>query len=99
MLIETGAEEPGQNGAIMIAVTSAAGAVPLGAPTSAPSPLPSPFSTSPPQYSGPYVAIPLPTLAPNTTYTVSDNYTGWANNPPQCTATITQFSGSFTTSQ
>lgn len=99
VLIETGAEEPGQNGAIAITVTSPSAPMAIGTPTSAPSPLPSPFSTSPPQYSGPYVAIPLPTLSPNTTYTVSDSYTGWADNPPQCSTMITQISGSFTTGQ
>ena len=98
-LIETGAEEPGQNGAIAIIVTSSSGAVAIGTATSAPSPLPSPFATSPPKYLGPYVAIPLPTLSPNTTYTVSDSYTGWADNPPQCSTKITQLSGSFTTGQ
>lgn len=97
MLLETGASGPGQNGPIRVSVTSPSGPVALGTATSAPSPLPSPYSTAPPQYSGPPVAIPLPTLSPNTSYTVSDSYTGWADNPPQCSATLTQIGGSFTT--
>lgn len=97
-IVEQGAEEPPNSG-ITLVVSSSAGNVPLGAPTIAPSPFPSPFSTTPPSYgtSGPYISIPLPTLSPNTTYDVAQQYTGWDNNPPQCSATITQAVGKFTT--
>lgn len=98
VLIETGAEEPAASSAITITVTSPSGqAVALGTPTSAPSPLPTPFATSPPAYYQQYVAIPLPTLAHNTTYTVSDEFAEWSNNPPQCSTTVTQSVGSFST--
>lgn len=100
-VIEKGVQEPGQTG-LAITVTTALGAsVPLGAATSAPSPLPSPFATPPPTYpiTGPYVAIPLPTLSPNTVYNIADTYSGWANNPPQCSTQYSQPVGSFTTGQ
>ncbi len=73
--------------------------VTAGTPTAAPSPFPTPFATAPPQYDtlGPYIAVPLPTLSPNTTYTVEDQYTGWDDNPPQCSTTLTQTAGTFTT--
>lgn len=95
-LIEKGAA-PG-NGLTMV-VSSAAGNVPLGAPTIAPSPYPTPFATPPPTFgwSGPYVAVPLPALSPAATYTVTDVYTDWANNPPACSAQYTQPVGTFTT--
>lgn len=99
-LIERGVEEPGQNNSLLIVLTSQSGTnVPVGAPTAAPSPLPTPFATPPPNYpiTGPYVAIPLPTLSPTTTYEVSDTYTGWSDSPPQCTAQYSQPVGSFTT--
>jgi len=99
-IIEQGAEEPPMSG-LSIVISSSAGKVPLGAPTVAPSPFPSPFSSTPPNYgtTGPYMSIPLPALSPNTAYSVVQQYTGWSNNPPQCSATITQSVGGFTTGQ
>lgn len=99
-VIERGVEEPGQNNSLLIVLTSQSGGnVPVSSPTAAPSPLPTPFATPPPNYpiTGPYVAIPLPTLSPSTTYNVSDTYTGWSDTPPQCSANYSQSVGSFTT--
>lgn len=98
-VIEKGADEPGQNSLTIVVTSQSGGNVPVGAPTAAPSPLPTPFATPPPNYpiTGPYVAIPLPTLSPSTTYDVSDAYTGYSNTPPQCSAQYLQSVGSFTT--
>jgi hypothetical protein len=98
-LIEQGAMGPGKGTAIE--VTAGAASVPVGMPGIAPTPYPTPFATAPPDYAGsdfPYLAVPLPTLAPSTTYTASDVYTGWSNVPP-CTAQYTQFVGTFTTGE
>lgn len=95
-IIETGAEQPG-NSALTIVLSSGGVSVPIGTPTVAPTPYPTPYSTPGAGVSGPAMAIPLPALSPNTAYTVSDVYTGWADNPPACTAPQTQFVGSFTT--
>lgn len=74
--------------------------VPVGTPYAAPSPYPTPFATAPPQNASyPYMAVPLPTLSPSTTYTVSDIYTDWSDDPPQCSAEYTQTIGTFTTGQ
>jgi hypothetical protein len=94
-IIEKGADVPGVG--VSITVSSPAGPVPLGTPTVAPSPYPTPFATPPPTFGAPYIAIPLPTLSPSTTYTVNDVYTDWADNPPVCSAQYTQFVGTFTT--
>ena len=98
-IIEQGADAPGQ--ALTITVSSSSGNVPLGTPTAAPSPFPTPFATAPPNSiaaRSPYVAIPLLTLSPSTTYTVSDTYQDYdPNNPPVCSAPATQFVGTFST--
>lgn len=99
-IVEQGTGLPGTLG---ISVSSPAGPIPLGTPAAASSPFPSPFATPDPNsglpyLNQPYVAVPLPTLSPSTTYTVNDVYTGWDDNPPQCSAQVTQFMGSFTTS-
>lgn len=98
-IIEQGADTPGS--ILTIAVSWPSGNVPLGTPASAPSPLPTPFATPSPHSvisQSPYVAIPLPTLSPSTTYTVTDIYSGYdSNNPPSCSAPAMQFVGTFTT--
>ncbi len=99
-IIEKGASAPGEG--VTITVSSPTGSVSLGTPTIVPTPYPTPFATTPPTFglpNNPYMAIPLPTLSPSTTYTVNDVYTDWANNPPQCSAQYTQFVGTFTTGQ
>jgi hypothetical protein len=72
--------------------------VPVGAPTSAPSPMPTPFYV-PPGWGGniPFVAIPVPTLAPSTTYTVTYRFTDYNGVPPSCVGPVTRTAGSFTT--
>lgn len=85
-----------------IVISDPSGKVPAGLPTIAPSPYPSPFATAPPQnpvagYA--HIAVPLPTLSPSTTYTITNVYTDWADNPPQCSAQYSQLVGSFTTGQ
>ncbi len=95
-LIEVGV--PAEVGLTLNVTTATGASVSLGTPVIAPSPYPTPFATEPPIWANrPYYAVPLPTLSPNTTYTVSDSYTGWANNPPTCSATYTQRAGAFTT--
>lgn len=81
-----------------VSITSTAGPVPASTFTAAPSPLPSPHAT-PANYGGnvTYLAVPVPTLAPMTTYTVSYTYTDWADNPPSCQTHVTQPLGTFTT--
>ena len=70
----------------------------LGVPTSPPSPRPTPFATAPPDdYYGPYFGITIPTLLPDTMYDLTDYFATWDDNPPQCSATVTQPVGSFTT--
>jgi hypothetical protein len=73
--------------------------VPVGAFTAPPSPLPSPRVTPGSKFSGDvsYVAVPVPTLSPETTYTVSYTYQDFADNPPSCMAPVTLPLGSFTT--
>lgn len=82
-----------------VAISGGGSAVPVGAFTPAPSPLPSPRVTPGAQFGPtvPYIAAPVPTLSPNTTYTVSFTYQDWANNPPSCSTTNTQNLGTFTT--
>lgn len=72
--------------------------VAVGAYEAAPSPSPSPYPV-PPGWSGniPYVAAPVPTLAPSTTYTLSYTYTDFNGVPPACTGPQTLPLGSFTT--
>lgn len=73
-------------------------AVAIGTPTAAPSPLPTPLATPFPGYaSAPLEAIPIPTLSPQSTYSLTYTYSAWANNPPTCTAPFTQHIASFTT--
>jgi hypothetical protein len=82
-----------------VTISSPMGQVPVGAFTSAPSPLPSPRVTPGNEFgaNAPYVAVPLPTLSPATTYTVNYTYQDWADNPPSCTMMNTQTLGAFTT--
>ncbi len=79
-------------------VSTAGTAVPVGAYTAAPSPLPSPHAV-PSGASGdlPYVAAPIPTLSPATSYALSETYTDFNGVPPTCTAPVTQSLGSFST--
>jgi hypothetical protein len=65
------------------------------APSPAPSPLPSPIAS--PFGTAAYYAVPIPTLAPSTTYTASINFLDWSDNPPVCRAPSTQQIGSFST--
>ena len=90
----------GNGAGLGIGVSSPQGNVPVGAPTVAPSPYPSPFATPPPDFAlsrMPYIAVPLPTLSPATTYAVYDYYTDWADNPPLCSAQYVQPVGTFST--
>lgn len=80
------------------AVTMTAGdgmIVPVGAYTAAPSPLPSPHAT--PAQGTPYVAVPVPTLSPATTYALSYTFTDFNGIPPACTGPVTWPLGSFST--
>jgi hypothetical protein len=96
VLIEIGADN-GTYPNATLSVSSASAIVPLGAPTSLPSPLPTPFATPSPSSAQPYTAIQLPKLAPSTNYTVFATYLWYADNPPSCTAPVTQPLGGFTT--
>src|SRR5579884_123010 len=82
-----------------ISVLSASAQVPVGAFTSAPSPLPSPRVTPGADFGPnvPYVAVPVPTLSPSTSYTVNYTFEDWADNPPSCVITQTQILGTLTT--
>lgn len=97
-IIETGVNENGPLPQTVIALQAIVGeGVLLGQPTSAPSPLPSPFAPPPLSYANEaYVAIPVPTLSPNTTYRVSDIYSGWTPIPP-CVTGVSQTLGTFST--
>jgi len=81
----------------IVDVRSPVGPVALGSPTSAPSPLPTPYATPLERGNVPYFAVPVPTLSPATTYTVSYVQIGPANDPPSCVAPATVNAGSFTT--
>jgi hypothetical protein len=85
-------------GTAKVAVSSAHGTVPVGPFSAAPSPMPSPYAT-PSGVSGhyPYVAVPIPTLASRTVYSVSYTYTDWESTAPSCSTTITRLAGRFTT--
>lgn len=96
VLIEVGADN-GQYPNATVSVTSASGPVPLGTPTAVPSPLPTPFATPSPNVAQTYVALPMPALLSNTTYTVTANYMAYADNPPSCTGPASQTLGTFTT--
>ena len=88
----------GVGGVTLSMTTTSGNSVPLGSPTLAPSPYPTPFATAPPNLGlQQYYAVPIPTLSPNTTYTISDSHIAWENNPPSCGTTDTQQVGSFTT--
>lgn len=81
-----------------VAVTSPGGpAIQTGTPTSAPSPLPTPNAT--PGGGGYvfYLAVPIASVEPSTTYTVLLSEQVWSDNPPSCQSTQTQSLGSFTT--
>lgn len=95
VLIEMGADN-GQYPSATVTVSSGSAVVPLGAPTAVPSPLPTPFAT-PTGAQGPYVTVPMPTLSPNTAYTVVFKYMTFADNPPSCTVPASQTVGTFTT--
>ena len=86
----------GYFGPNIVTVAGPSGDVPVGAFTSPPSPLPSPLAV-PSGWGGPYVAAPVPTLSPQTTYNVSFTYVDWADKPPACRTDVTQALGSFTT--
>jgi hypothetical protein len=97
-LIETGADNgPNVYPTVTLNVSAPSGPLQLGAPAIAPSPFPTPFATPFPAYTGTYVAVALPTLSPNTTYTVTDTYMGFADSPPTCSAPVTQNVGTFAT--
>jgi hypothetical protein len=76
---------------------STIGPVPVGSPTAAPSPLPTPIAPPGPGAPLTYFALPIPTLSPSTTYSVTWTYLAPADNPPSCKASVTQNLGSFTT--
>jgi hypothetical protein len=81
-----------------IQLSDAAGTVPVGSVTAAPSPLPTPNAT--PTNDGnfqQFAAVPVPRLAPGTTYRVALHYLGYADDPPACQATFTLKLGSFRT--
>ena len=82
-----------------VTMTASSGAnVPVGAYTAAPSPSPTPYPV-PSGWSGnvPYVAAPIPTLSPATTYTLSYTYLDFNGVPPSCTGPVTLPLGSFNT--
>ena len=80
-----------------ITLSSGTTTVPAGAFTSPPSPLPTPHAT-PSGIPASFVAVPVPSLSPATTYNVTFNYTDFGeSNPPSCTMMQTQNLGSFTT--
>ena len=97
-IVEVGGDEPAPVSMAISVSTRAGQNVPIGTASSAPSPLPSPFSTPPP-FTHPnqaYVAIPVPTLSPNTTYLVSDTYLAWQSLPP-CATGVMQSMAIFST--
>lgn len=77
---------------------SSGATVPVGAYTTPPSPMPTPYAT-PPNSGGnvPYVAAPIPTLFPSTTYTLTFTYNDFNGIPPACKGPVTQPLGSFST--
>jgi hypothetical protein len=69
-----------------------------GTPGPAPSPLPSPLAT--PSELGadaPNSGLPVPTLSPATTYSVSRTYEDFSEKPPTCRTHVTQILGTFAT--
>jgi hypothetical protein len=89
----------GVTGNATLQMTTSAGAtVPLGPPTAAPSPMPTPYAV-PSGWSGniPFMAFPVPTLSPSTTYNFQYTYTDSGGLPPTCTVQVTGPAGSFTT--
>jgi hypothetical protein len=69
-----------------------------GTPGPAPSPLPSPLAT--PSGLGidtPNSGLPVPTLSPATTYSVSRTYEDFSEQPPTCRTKISETLGTFTT--
>lgn len=87
----------GYYGPAKVMLSSQNGQVPVGSFTAPPSPLPSPHATPTGGNNLPYVAAPIPSLSPQTTYNVSYSYTDWANDPPSCTTEVTKPAGSFST--
>jgi hypothetical protein len=89
----------GLNSQDTITLVSASGSVTAGSFTAPPSPVPSPHVTPGSEFSGnvSYVAAPIPTLSPATTYTINFTYPDWADEPPSCSAPVTRGLGSFTT--
>ena len=89
----------GVTGNASISVLTASGTrVPVGAFVAAPSPMPTPYAI-PTGWSGniPFVAAPVPTLSPSTTYNITYAFTDDGGAPPSCTSQVTETSGSFTT--
>lgn len=89
----------GYSGGLKISMQSGSGAnIPIGAPTAPPSPMPTPYAT-PANYGGevPYFAVPIPSLSPATTYSLSYTYTGYTGVPPACVGPITHGLGVFAT--
>ncbi len=81
-----------------VTVAAPSGNVPVGAFTTPPLPIPTPNAT-PAGISGniPYVAVPVPTLSPATTYALTFSFPDFGGSPPTCRTTQTQSLGSFTT--
>lgn len=82
-----------------VTMTASSGAnVPVGAYTTAPSPSPTPYPV-PSGWGGnvPYIAAPIPTLSPATTYTLSYTYLDFNGVPPSCTGSVTLPLGTLTT--
>ena len=82
-----------------VTMTASSGVnVPVGAYTAAPSPSPTPYPV-PSGWGGnvPYVAAPIPTLSPATTYSLSYTYLDFNGVPPSCTGPVTLPLGSFST--
>jgi hypothetical protein len=89
----------GGSGPFSITVTSGAASVPVGAVSRAPSPLPTPYATPGPNTQSNmtvYLAAPIPTLSPATTYTVTASIENGVNTP-QCADITPQTLGAFTT--
>jgi hypothetical protein len=88
----------GMSAGATVYIRSNLGPVAVGSPTAAPSPLPTPNAT-PSDMTGAvqYFAIPVPTLASTTTYSVSYAYSAFNGIPPACSGQVTVNLGSFTT--
>jgi hypothetical protein len=93
-LIVSGVAGPGQT---IVTVTAPSGVIANATPSPAPSPLPSPLTTSAPA-AGPssYSAVALPTLTPNTMYTITATYSVGSASAT-CPTSFPTTLGSFTT--